>query len=191
MKRLLMLVSILCWPGQARAEEETWISSENGPNSSYFAPTLRFSQTAGALGVWPGIRFGWVTGSVLSAGLEGYFLASDVQAEYPVTERLHMAVGGVLLEAIAASDQVAHTTFSVLIGAGGTNTGPNPDLDTMSMQSFLVMEPAINMEFNITRHFRISPGVSYRWISGDVAGVISKWSVSETSFHVAFKIRDY
>ena len=191
MNHLLAFTLCLYLLAQARAEEETFFKPGEGRDESYFAPTLRFSNTAGVLGIWPGLRLGWSKGSILSAGLEGYVLANEVHADEPEGERLQMAVGGVVLESTSASDLRVHPTYSVLIGAGGSNTGRVPDLDSMAIYSFIVVEPAVNIEFNITRNFRVTPGVSYRWISGSVRGMHSKWSVSETSFNVAFKLKDH
>ena len=77
-----------------------------------------------------------------------------------------------------------------MIGVGGVSTGKLPDIDTMSNNSFVYMEPGFSLEINVTPSLRICPGVSYLWISGSLPEVRSKWDVSETSFNLTLKFRD-
>src|SRR3954467_8467412 len=100
MGRLLMLLALLCAlaQNQARAEdEETWLNSTRPENSSYFAPKVRFSQINDRLAIWPGVGLGWIVGSVISVGFEGYILANDLKTDAPDTARFNMAVGGMML----------------------------------------------------------------------------------------------
>jgi hypothetical protein len=188
MKRFLIVMSFLFPLLEARASEETWLKPDNQRSRTYLAPEIRWSRTSGQMGIWPGARLGWTLGSTFSAGLEAFVLANEIRADIPDTSRLNMAVGGLVLEAIPGSDRMVHGVYSVLIGAGGTSTGDAPELEAMSNNSFIVVEPRFAFEFNLTHNVRISPGVGYVWISGDVPGVRSKWQVSETAFNVTVKL---
>ncbi len=68
--------------------------------------------------------------------------------------------------------ELVHFEFNTLIGAGAlgrrdsfTDDFDEYDRDTES-DAFFILEPSMNMELNVTRFFRITGGVSYRYTSG-------------------------
>jgi hypothetical protein len=90
--------------------------------------------------------------------------------------------GGLLLEYIYNSNEIFHFTGSLLIGGGhlAYNNEPismrhnnnyimydgyNYEFDKKSTD-FFVLEPAVSLELNVTKWFRIDAGVSYRIVSG-------------------------
>lgn len=80
-----------------------------------------------------------------------------------------IAYGGLLLEPIILSNQPVHVTFPILLGAGwvgyfrdwNENVGPD-EKELLDDAVFFVVEPGVNVEFNLTRHTRLGLGVSYR-----------------------------
>ena len=184
------LPALLCLANPARADDDAWFEPERSENTAYFAPKLKFSTVNDRLALWPGARIGWALGSVLTAGFEGYILANEVYAAHSDTDHLSMAVAGVVFEAIPSPKRRTHMVLSLLIGGGGAQVGGDTDLDTLSEHGFTVLEPGISLEFNLTRKIRISPGVSYLWISGTVPGVDSKWDASERAFNLTLRFRD-
>lgn len=191
MRRLPVLLALLCLAATARAYEGSWLNTESPENGSYFAPQLRVSSLDDRLALWPGARLGWIVGSVISFGFEGYMLAEDFEADAPDTARFSMAVAGLALEAIPNPERRTHLVFNLMIGAGGAQAGGEADFDVMFDNSFTVIEPGAGVEFNLTRNIVLCPGVRYLWISGDVAGMESKWKVSETAFNLTLKFRDF
>jgi hypothetical protein len=197
MRRLLVLLALLCL-GTAHAKdqtwlngEDTWLTTDHPENASYFAPSLRTSMIGDSLAVWPGARIGWIVGSVLSIGFEGYLLANELHADSPDTARFSMAVGGMVFEAIPSPEKRTHLVFNLLIGGGGAQVGGGgPDLDSLTNHTFFVLEPGAGIEFNLTRQVRLSPGVSYLWIAGAVPGMESKWKTSETAFSLTLRFKD-
>ncbi len=77
--------------------------------------------------------------------------------------------GGLLIEPILLSNKPVHITFPILFGAGwvGYLRDWNEELqpgekDLLDDAVFFVVEPGINLEFNLTNHTRLGLGVSYR-----------------------------
>ena len=80
-----------------------------------------------------------------------------------------MGYGGLELEYVHRPLEVAHVSLQVLVGAGGaawdrSNWGHGWDED---IDAFFITEPALNILLNVTKHFRIGFGASYRFV-GDV-----------------------
>lgn len=87
-----------------------------------------------------------------------------------------MIIGGILL-----SKEVIHINFPILLGAGHLQVSdPNffagdPDSDfTIEQSAFYVIEPTAQIEFNITKSFRLAAGASYRLVEGlDLSNVVN------------------
>lgn len=85
-----------------------------------------------------------------------------------------MVIGGMLF-----SKELVHVNFPILFGAGHIQVSDpnffagNPDSDfTIEQSAFFVIEPTAQLEFNLTRSFRLAVGASYRWVEGlDLANV--------------------
>jgi len=92
--------------------------------------------------------------------------------------------GGILIEPVFAPRFPVHLSFPVLIGAGGialTEDRNNDDWDdwndwddwdydsdnnVLESDAFLVIEPGVELEFNLARYLRMGAGVSYRFTNG-------------------------
>jgi hypothetical protein len=87
-----------------------------------------------------------------------------------------MVIGGILF-----SRQIIHINFPILLGAGHLQVSDpnffagNPDSDfTIEQSAFYVVEPTAQIEFNLTKSFRLAAGASYRWVEGlDLSNVTS------------------
>jgi hypothetical protein len=189
MHRMLFLLALLGFALPAVAVEDTWLNSSDPENSSYLTPKLKVSTLNDEPILWPGLGFGWVIGSVFAVGFEGYMLSSEIHPEIASDSQFNMAVGGMTFEAIAFPERRTHLAFDVLIGAGGAQAEGALDFDSLRTHNFFILEPGVNIEFNLTRNVRLSPGVSYLWISGDVAGMPSKQRVSEMAFNLKLKFK--
>lgn len=76
--------------------------------------------------------------------------------------------GGLYIEPVVLSLKPIHASFPILLGAGGIvneiwDDGPDPSTHTSS--AFFIVEPGIDVEFNIATWFRIGIGASYRLTS--------------------------
>lgn len=189
MRLPLVLIAFFCLGNMSLADEKTWLSAERPEDASYLAPKMKFSTLNDSLAYWPGVGVGWILGSVVTIGFEGYLLASHTPLENAALSPFSMAVAGMVFEAIPSPESRSHLAFNVLMGVGGAQAGGEMDLDSLARHGFYVVEPGVNIEFNLTRNIRLCPGVSYLWISGNVPGMRSKWDISETAFNLKLKFK--
>jgi hypothetical protein len=182
MLRWLSFLTGLCLAPGIPAQEETWLNAKDPENSSYFTPKVRVTGTGDSLGIWPGAGIGWIVGSVVSIGFEGYMLASDHNPDGNGSGRFDMALGGMTFQATPFPERRTHMSLSVLIGGGGSQTEGESELDSPNRHGFFFAEPGASVEFNLTRHIRLAPGVGYLWIPGSVWGMKNKGKLTETVF---------
>lgn len=133
-------------------------------------------------------------------GLGGYGIATEVQFDGLVGTdvkplNLHGGYGGIVLGGMVGSKEIVHLVFPVLLGAGSidvsdkdyfTNT-PNDAEFTIERSAFMVIEPAAQIEFNITTHFRLAAGMSYRYITGTELQNVSDKDLSGGAVMVSFR----
>lgn len=193
MRYLALCTLLLGLAANVRGEAETFFNANDNRVGAYLAPSIRFNSANEQFGVWGGGRVGFIVNSILGYGVEGYGLLTNVQADYPQGERFQAGVAGCYVESIFHPESRTHLALSLLVGAGSAVA---EDLDEISQEdaydnSFLVMEPEISLEYNLSRNIRFSPGLSYRWISGTVTPLDSKWQLSETSLNFRLKFGDF
>src|SRR5690606_16697319 len=100
---------------------------------------------------------------------EGVFPGDTVQSRL----NLYGGYGGLVIGAILWTRELVHVHIPVLMGAGAFD-GVDDDFFSSSIDTeftiersaFFVVEPGIQLEFNITENFRLSAGASYRHIQG-------------------------
>jgi hypothetical protein len=158
----------------AFAQEETLIG---GPieNGGFGGPVLKVGSINGEAGILVGGRGGWIINHSFIIGGGGYGLANDVRAKNPgpYGERfLNFGYGGIELEYVSQSNRLVHFSYMTLIGAGAISWrdndlhfSVNPVSDT-----FFIIEPAVSVTVNVTTYFRLSGGISYRYITGAQSG---------------------
>lgn len=98
--------------------------------------------------------------------------------------------GGLVLEPIILPKLPVHISIPVLIGAGGvalTNYTDDFDdeADVIDSDAFLVVEPGIELEMNVTRFFRFAFGGYYRYTS-DIE-LVQPESINGFSFGISLK----
>ncbi|MFQ6114725.1 MAG: hypothetical protein ACE5NG_11715, partial [bacterium] len=121
----------------------------------------------------------------------GYGLVTNIEANkvsFSQAAFLNLGYGGVVLEYIPESNKLIHFSFNTLIGAGGVNyRDRNFNINFAQWDTFFVAEPGVNLILNVTRHFRLGLGASFRFIDGvDLEG-LSDSDVSGASASVLFK----
>lgn len=165
----LLILCLIALPTFAQ-EEETLVSGEI-ESGGFGGPVLKVGSFNGEAGLMIGGRGGWIINHSFIIGGGGYGLVNNVKANTlgPLGERyLNFGYGGLELEYIPASNRLYHLSFKTLIGGGGVGfRDQNFDYHRDGDQdAFFVLEPEVNATMNVTKYFRISAGVSYRYISG-------------------------
>jgi len=163
----------------AFARDEVLIS---GPieHGGYGGPSLKVGPLMEKAGIFIGGYGGWYINHTLLIGGGWYSLTNEVKAPVsgPKGETLYfeMDYGGLVFEYVNKSHRLVHLTFSTLIGGGGIEyDGRKEESDQYDEDSFFIVEPGVCVELNVTAHFRVGLGLSYRYINGvNLPGVTDK-----------------
>jgi hypothetical protein len=116
-----------------------------------------------------GGRFGWLANHSVGIGFGGTGFMNEFHYEPFLGREVSLAggYGGIYIEPILFARFPVHLSFPVLFGAGGISyvskeSSMNDNLIEDSA-AFLLIEPAAEVELNITRYCRLSMGASYRF----------------------------
>jgi len=84
----------------------------------------------------------------------------------------------------------------IVFGAGSIDVSDHNFFDqnivtdtdfTIENSVFFVVEPSLQLEFNITKNFRIAAGASYRWVQGSDLQNINDKELSDFISSVSFR----
>lgn len=157
-------------------ETQTLIDGEVS-HGGFGGPVLKMGDIAGETGLWVGGRGGWIITideqNALSLGGGGYGLVTEhdlLDPNFGDTEtdyRIMDGYGGFELEYTNRSHRLVHLSLSSLVG-GGALMVRDADFDDVmdDHDPYFVLEPAANIELNVTDFMRAAAGVGYRYTSG-------------------------
>lgn len=189
MKKLTMLLAMAFATTFALAQENydydyqdkneiRTIFSKRQSNGGYGAIGFGYTQIDGKDALVTGARGALIIDHSFAIGLAGYGFVNNLDYhtyfnDHPLDYALAGGYGGLLLEPIVGAKNPVHFSFPVILGIGGValiedygfdywDYHPFNELDT---DVFFVIEPAVEVEFNLTRFFRAAAYVSYRHTS--------------------------
>lgn len=152
--------------------------SRNKSNGFYGAFSMGYSQIDGKDALISGGRVAFIFDKSLAIGLGGYGFVNNLDYytyldNRPPDYTLAGGYGGIFIEPIIGGKKAVHLSFPVLFGIGGVamfedynmhnwDYYPLNDIDN---DVFLVLEPAVELELNLTRWFRTAAYASYRYTS--------------------------
>lgn len=151
-------------------------------NGGYGSFSFGWTQIDGKDAIILGGRAAWIANHRFALGLagKGFFNNFDsnryydtgYNPNYDPEYSLAGGYGGIFFEPIVAPMSPVHVSFPILIGAGGVTATPANwnsvdyyDNYYYNADAFFVFEPGVDVEFNITKFFRIALGGSYRFTS--------------------------
>ncbi len=161
---------LLCFLAFAstHAQQET-LAGHDLHSGGFGGPVLKITPINGKTGILVGGRGGWIINHTFILGGGGYGLVTDIAAAAPGLSGetyVNFGYGGVELEYIHQWDKLMHLSFGLLVGGGGVGTRSSSGSNSGDSKGFFTMEPWVNGNINVTDFFRISAGVSYRWVTG-------------------------
>ncbi len=181
MKKLFLFVLIACaalmvsGQDEKRQEIQTLFSDQNSLGF-YGSFSLGYSKINGQDALVSGGRVGMIFNHSTAVGLAGYGFVNNLenyQWENDNVLRYSLAggYGGIFIEPIVGGLNPVHVAFPILFGLGGvaqvTNYGSGyweyPHYDTSEGDLFFIVEPAVELEVNLTRFFRTAATLSYRF----------------------------
>jgi hypothetical protein len=135
--------------------------------------SIGYSQIDGKDAILMGARGSWIIDHSFAIGLGGVGFINDVNyhswQNNKLNNNLAGGYGGIYLEPILAPRLPVHISIPVLLGIGGISrvqdNWDNWTYNDSQHDVFLVFEPAVELEFNLTRHLRLAGSVGYRFTS--------------------------
>jgi hypothetical protein len=164
----------------------------------YSAFTAGYSVIDNKHAVLFGGRFGWLASHSIGIGLGATGFINEYHYEPSIDREVFLAggYGGLYIEPIFLPRSPIHLSFPVLFGAGGISyVSKESDLNNNLVEdseAFLIIEPAAELELNLTRFFRFSIGASYRFPTSFDVGLsgtptANAESIKGMSYIVSFK----
>ncbi|WP_319482558.1 hypothetical protein [uncultured Draconibacterium sp.] len=186
MKKLTLLLTILLVAGFAFAQDDyhnnevETIFSNQKSNGGYGAFSVGYTQIDGRDAMVAGARGAFIFDHSFAIGLAGYGFVNDMEYHnYQANpeDRFFLAggYGGVFFEPIVGGTKPVHVSFPIVVGMGGVslvehtgwdrNSDYYHDYQEYDTDLYFVFEPGVELEFNLTRFFRMAAYGSYRLTS--------------------------
>lgn len=175
------------------------LTGRNRQGGAYLGLTTGFSVIDNKYALLAGGRLSWIANQALAVGIGGTAFINEFHYEPSLDKDVFLtgAYGGIYLEPILLPRAPVHLSFPVLLGAGGIsyitrdNDYPGGNFIEESIP-FLLVEPAAEIELNVTRFFRLAFGASYRYpvpfnIGTTGAGFIDVSSLRGWSYILSMK----
>jgi hypothetical protein len=183
MKKLFILIIILAGNLAAFAQNENdngrsgksdeikTLMGKNNSMGGYGALSFKYSQIDGRDAFVFGARGGALMGHMVALGLEinGFFNDRHFNAITNTNTNLAGGYGGFFFEPVVMPKFPVHISFPVLIGGGGVGVMSNQDdtwnhnYKSQASEAFMVIQPGVEVELNVTRFFRFCFGACYRY----------------------------
>ncbi|HPJ79022.1 MAG TPA: hypothetical protein PK489_09535 [Prolixibacteraceae bacterium] len=177
----LVAVTVNAQEIQEREEIQTLFSNRKSLGF-YGAYSLAYTRMDHEDGLITGGRAGMIFNHSTAVGLAGYGFFNNLGVyQWPAESMVNYSItggyGGIFIEPIVGGLKPVHLSFPVLLGMGGAGLlrtyrpgyqepWEEPwDFTLPEGDFFLVIEPAVELEFNLARVFRTAAYASYRFTS--------------------------
>ncbi len=180
MRNLTLIAIFLAVTFGARAQNEgeyqdiQTLMRGNESVGGYGAISMQYTELENRDAFVFGARGGVIVGHMITLGLGGSGFFNDLH--YDATSGMDLSLaggyGGFFFEPILFPKFPVHVAFPVLIGAGGVavvssddNNDWSDNYNSEASDAFMVVEPGVEIELNVTRFFRFCIGGYYRYTS--------------------------
>ncbi len=196
---LTLAAMMICFTYSTAQEIQTVFKP--GRSGGYGAITNSFTTINGKYANMVGFYGGWYVNSKFLIGVGAKAVTNDlpVLPAYSTIPGANMSYAygqfGLVTEYVVKSNKVMHVAFNLFTGAGFTaqyqrsdwNNDYNPNQSNVDENFFTVVEPGVQVEFNLLKWMRFSPGVSYRATFGSDAVELSDSDLSNISYNLTLK----
>jgi hypothetical protein len=152
-----------------KSKEIKTLLGHNRGSGGYGALTVGYSPIDNKKAVLFGARFGWIASHSLGIGIGATGFINEFHYEPSIDREVFLAggYGGLYIEPIFLPRFPVHLSFPVLLGGGGISyVSKESELNRNMVEdseAFLLVEPAVELELNLTRFVRFTVGTSYRF----------------------------
>ena len=173
-------------------QQKTIFKASETDRGRYGALSLKYGTIENSNTTFVGGRGGWIINHKLALGFGGYGLFGESQElitdlEYNYTG----GYGGFIVEPIFFSNKLVHVSMPIMLGGGWVGRLQKVDSHYEVMYDdlvFLVAEPGLEIDFNITEKFRIAIGAYYTIANDiDATSEISDDIMNNLSIGLQFK----
>ena len=160
--------------GSYRDDDIQTLMGKNNTVGGYGALTIQYTEIDDRDAFVFGARGAMVIGHMMSIGLAGSGFFNDVKQSVTAQQDISLAggYGGFFFEPTIMPKFPVHVAFPILIGAGGVSVVSvtddnswNDHYKSEASDAFMVIEPGVEIELNVTRFFRFAVGAHYRYTS--------------------------
>jgi hypothetical protein len=157
-----------------RSDDIQTLMGRNNSVGGYGAISMRYTELEDKDAFVFGARGAIVMGHMMSLGLAGAGFFNDVHYNSASNQDVSLAggYGGFFFEPVIMPRFPVHVSFPIMIGAGGLAVVSQEDKDNWNdnykseaSDAFMIIEPGVELELNVTRFFRFSVGAYYRYTS--------------------------
>lgn len=186
------------------AQENETIFQNRGiwRSGGYAGISNKFTKIDGRFANMPEIYGGWFINQRFMIGLEGaattnFIRVPELEQNFPARKMSYLyGQFGLMTEYVIASTRKVHFTANLMTGSGFTLQYDRRDFDDWEWDDryddddarfFFVMEPGVQVEFNLLKWMRFSPGVSYRKAFNAKGNGLTDSDLSNISYNVTLK----
>lgn len=182
-------------------EIKSLLSIKNDLNA-FGAADLKISDLKDERALLVGAYGGFIINRRYLFGVAGYGIVTQVEFDglvpgqtTPKKLNLHGGYGGIIIGGTIAPKELIHISFPIVLGAGSMEVvdkdyfvnNPADSEFTVENSVFFVAEPGLEIEFNITKYFRLGAGATYRYISGLELDNVEDDDLSGTTAMISFR----
>ena len=198
---ILLLVLISSF---SQAQEMQTLFKGARSSGGYAALSNKFTAIDGEYANMVELYGGWFINKRFLLGVGGAATTNyiDVPEEFSTLPGASMSYGygqfGLVTEYVFGSNKAVHLNFTMLSGAGFTfqymrprwnewDTYDHVDNYDSDENFFFVIEPGVQLEMNVFKWMRFSPGVSYRKTFGSDAEGLDDDALANVSYNLTLK----
>jgi hypothetical protein len=205
-KLFFIFVILLCIQSSFAQYDANYIfgRKSNVKQSIFLGPELKLSRVIEGYQLYTGFKGGVLFNDKIAIGLSGggfvtetVFLYHQSQSEKVYLNTI-MGYGGFNIDYIVRTSSPVQLSFPMLVGAAGVALF-TPDSTTNMIANdklieggvFIIYEPGINLEVNITSFLRMGLGIGYRFAFGGDMDRVSPGDLSDFTFNLNIKLGSF
>jgi len=168
---------------------------DTGKNAFGFgSPVIKLTKISKEFGILIGARGGWVIDEkfIIGGGGYGLLMSNDVEIN-PNDPKAKINFGylGFEIEYAVVKNNLFSVSLITLVGGGAlsfTEIKTGLDLQRKNLSdTFIIVEPGINVYLNVMKAISIGTGISYRFLSEEKSGYPYKIDITGLSVGVNFR----
>lgn len=185
-----------------QAQEIRTLFGRPHTSGGYGAVSNKFTTINGKYANLAEFYGGWYVNHRFLIGIEGAALTSNLRVpeQYSINPGIDMSYQygqfGLMTEYVLWSNRSVHFVVNMVSGVGftvqyeryGRNQWDTPSTYTGDENWFVVAEPGAQLELNLLKWLRFSPGISYRKVWGSDATGLNDAGLSSVSYNATIKI---